>query len=217
MISEIIEASTTLTFIKDLESRFLYANHIFCKLLPITGVEEILGRNDSELPWKTGQGEYFMAMDQALIKTGKLPVYSQIANDKIIYGSKELVYSKEQQQQVIFGHFKIMPTIEFPTENILIKAITGNLNELFGNQRHFKISMPHPVNLSLREAQCLLLTIAGKTAQQIADKLCISKRTVEAHMLSARTKMDCDSKSEMIEKAICAGFLNFFNPIQAAI
>lgn len=54
--------------------------------------------------------------------------------------------------------------------------------------------------LTLRENQCLIELIKGKTAKEIAKKLHISCRTVESHLENVKGKLGCRNKSELIEK-----------------
>lgn len=55
--------------------------------------------------------------------------------------------------------------------------------------------------LSRREREVALLASRGNTAQEIADRLFVSKRTVESHLVSIYAKLDVESKSELIRRA----------------
>ena len=55
--------------------------------------------------------------------------------------------------------------------------------------------------LSRREREVALLTSRGETAQQIAEHLFLSKRTVESHLLSIYAKLGVGSKTELIRRA----------------
>lgn len=71
------------------------------------------------------------------------------------------------------------------------------------------ISLP----LTERQQICLFLLIRGKTAKNIASILNISIKTIEEHTAKIKQKMNCFSKSQLIEKAIDNGFL-FYIPQQ---
>lgn len=62
------------------------------------------------------------------------------------------------------------------------------------------------IHLSNRETLCLYYTIHGKTAKEIAKELSISYRTVEIHLAHIKEKLNCHSKSELIDKALSSGF-----------
>jgi two-component system, NarL family, response regulator NreC len=59
-----------------------------------------------------------------------------------------------------------------------------------------------PGGLSQREAEILGLVALGLTNQEIADKLFISVRTVEAHRTHIQQKMDFGSRSELVRYAL---------------
>jgi len=55
--------------------------------------------------------------------------------------------------------------------------------------------------LSRREREVALLASRGETASQIAGQLCVSKRTVESHLVSVYEKLGVASKTELILRA----------------
>lgn len=59
---------------------------------------------------------------------------------------------------------------------------------------------PYP-DLSKREKQCLLLSMQGMSAQGIGLQLALSRRTVESYLDHLKCKLNCTSKSELIQKA----------------
>ena len=61
--------------------------------------------------------------------------------------------------------------------------------------------------LSDREAEMLKLLATGMSNKQIAEKLCLSLRTVKAHMSNIFTKMNVASRSEALVEALKLGLL----------
>lgn len=59
--------------------------------------------------------------------------------------------------------------------------------------------------LTGREREILQLIAEGKTSQQIAEKLCISIRTVEKHRVNFRAKLGLSSQAELVRFAIQQG------------
>jgi Response regulator containing a CheY-like receiver domain and an HTH DNA-binding domain len=55
--------------------------------------------------------------------------------------------------------------------------------------------------LSRREREVALLASHGKTANEIAEQLYVSKRTVESHLVSIYAKLGVASKTELIRRA----------------
>lgn len=56
--------------------------------------------------------------------------------------------------------------------------------------------------LTKRQMDCLIHLIKGKTIKQIAQILQLSPRTIEHYLNAIRAKLDCDSRSQLIYKAI---------------
>ncbi|WP_181704297.1 helix-turn-helix transcriptional regulator [Chthonobacter albigriseus] len=62
-----------------------------------------------------------------------------------------------------------------------------------------------PGDLSARERKVLELTATGKTAQEIAELLNISQRTVHAHLQNAGEKLDASNKTQTVVEALRYG------------
>ena len=56
--------------------------------------------------------------------------------------------------------------------------------------------------LSNREKEIISYLIRGKTAREIADKLNLSKRTVEHYLENIKAKTQSESKSELVDKMV---------------
>ena len=57
-----------------------------------------------------------------------------------------------------------------------------------------------PGSLTRREREVARLAAHGRTARQIADRLCIGERTVEAHLGSVYAKLGVSSKLELVRR-----------------
>lgn len=68
-----------------------------------------------------------------------------------------------------------------------------------------KGSTPEP--LSAREREVLLVTSRGFSIKEIALRLCITERTVQAHLTSIYAKFGCRSKGEALLVALRYGIL----------
>ena len=61
------------------------------------------------------------------------------------------------------------------------------------------------IELSPREMECLFYTLGGRTAKEIAHTLDLSARTIEHYLDNLKTKLNCNSKSELRRKLIPGG------------
>ena len=64
----------------------------------------------------------------------------------------------------------------------------------------------HGIYLTYREAQCMLLFIRGKTVAKVAQQLALSPRTVEYYLNNIKDKVNCRTKSELIERIAQTAF-----------
>jgi two-component system, NarL family, response regulator NreC len=64
-----------------------------------------------------------------------------------------------------------------------------------------------PSGLSDREVEVLHLIALGHTNMEIAEKLCLSVRTVESHRANVQLKLDCSGRSELVRYAIDNGLV----------
>ena len=75
-----------------------------------------------------------------------------------------------------------------------------------------KLSAPPPneklQELSSREKEVLSLISEGKSAQDIARLLCISRNTVDSHRRNLMQKLKCDNLNELTRYAIREGIMN---------
>lgn len=69
--------------------------------------------------------------------------------------------------------------------------------------------------LSDREMEMLKLLATGMSNKEIAEKLCLSLRTVKAHMSNIFTKMNVASRSEALVEALRKGLLTLEDVKQA--
>ncbi|NRB10681.1 MAG: helix-turn-helix transcriptional regulator [Rickettsiaceae bacterium] len=87
--------------------------------------------------------------------------------------------------------------------NLLDKRFTSNLK----HKKYILTSEFSPLSLTKKQKECLAWVIRGKTNKEIVYLMGISCRTVDEHIQKMKLKLDCNSKSQLIEKAIDSGFL----------
>ena len=90
------------------------------------------------------------------------------------------------------------------------ETLKAKLNALFdingdGEDKQFRFKAK--AELSTREAEIIQLCAYGMSAQQIADRLGLSRRTVEAHKSHIFEKLDIDSTADLVKYAYEAGLV----------
>lgn len=61
----------------------------------------------------------------------------------------------------------------------------------------FQVGNAQGIKLTQREVSCVSYLLQNKTAQETADLMNISRRTVESYLENIKIKLDCDTKSEL--------------------
>ena len=64
------------------------------------------------------------------------------------------------------------------------------------------------IKLTKRQSECLFFLLRGKTAKESAKILKICHRTVENYIDQLKLKFNCQTKSELISKALDQGYMN---------
>ncbi len=96
-----------------------------------------------------------------------------------------------------------------PEERLLIACpvnlmgdMAGKVNRLLDENEFMKRNFKNFAQLTRREKEILTLTASGDNNPTIADKLFISRHTVEQHRKNIYRKIDCKNFSELIRFAI---------------
>lgn len=79
-----------------------------------------------------------------------------------------------------------------------MKHLPTKANRLLKEKHFFNINKEKFENLSRREQEVLKLVAIGKNSRAIADKLCISKLTVNAHRKNIKRKLSISSGYEFV-------------------
>jgi len=124
-----------------------------------------------------------------------------------------IYYVKSMLQQGVLGYI-----LKSASEEILIQAIRViNKGDQFldplikSRLQHDKISIArqaaHGTVLTRREKDVLKLLAENFTSQEIADKLFLSKRTIDSHRLNLLLKLEVKNTAALIKKCIDMGLL----------
>jgi len=90
----------------------------------------------------------------------------------------------------------------------LMQLDVQHCTNIHQGKRSYTVGHFKQANLSKQEKTCLFFVIRGQSAQQIANQMNLSKRTVESYLDHVKVKLNCYTRSEMIEKAIDLGYVH---------
>ncbi len=88
-----------------------------------------------------------------------------------------------------------------------LKAKLNALFEINGDDEDRQYRIKAKADLSAREIEIIQLCANGMSAQQIADRLCLSRRTVEVHKSHIFEKLDLNTTADLVKYAYEAGLV----------
>ncbi len=158
---------------------------------------------DVQMPGQTGD-------ELAVIITGEYPMIKMIALTNL----DNVYYIKTMMRSGVHGYI-----LKTTREEILLEAI----RTVYGGDQYLEPVLKEKVLvdalqakkqgsaapiLSRREKEVLQYIAANLTSQQIADKLFVSKRTIDSHRLNLMLKLEVKNSAAMVKKALQMGLIN---------
>lgn len=205
--------------IKDVNSRFIVANETMATLTGYRCANEImeLRVRTEEFRCKTADmAEQLYAEDADIISQKKQAIFLGCTNfavgDKqVLYGTKTPILDANNEVIAIIDHF--MDITHSPLFNLSpILSSHGFFDSAGQSKEQFSYLITNSIekyNITDRQFDCIYYLLRGKPASKIGQLLNLSRRTIETHIDMLKRKLNCCSKSELIEKALDAGMLNY--------
>jgi DNA-binding CsgD family transcriptional regulator len=175
---------------------------------------EAIGKKESEHPFPISKAANIWAeQDRRVIqKNERLTIL-----DVHIYTNQETKtcitqkYPLKDENQKTIG----VLCIGFEIREPFLGGLVAELSKI-----HLKINpLEQPLSLSIeetdpyhllssRESECLFFLLRGKSATEIASIINLSKRTIEEYIVNVKKKMQCNTRSELIERCIHQGYIH---------
>ncbi len=111
---------------------------------------------------------------------------------KIVYKDVQSIILKDSTRDVLID--TIIKTYNGET---IVSDEIKNLISTYGN-----LDINTNVNLTEKEKLVLKLVVKGETSKAIAIEICVSERTVKAHLTNIYRKLNVNSRSEAVAMAI---------------
>lgn len=206
--------------IKNSDSTYKGINQLTANLLGFKNPSDIVGKTDYELPCAASQfASHYIAQDKKVFLTKKSLTTFDIQNYatgwKIFISTKNLLQNaSETDLSLIINCTDVSNTIFSRYYYNLFQIDAKKFGTKFYKSATYILNSDHcPLLLTKKQEQCLFFLIRGKSLKEIATILGISHRTVEDHIDSIKNKLQCQTKRELIEKAIDCGFLYYLPKI----
>ncbi len=205
--------------IKDLNSRFIVANNTMAKWTGFSNGYEVMDKHvkTEEFKCKTAAlAEIVYEEDNTVMHSQKQRQFlgfTEFADNKwyLLFGTKTPVIDDTGNTIAIIDQFTDITHNSF----INLSSIMDDhqfVQSKFIKEKQFSYTITDTIeqfDISKRQLECLYYLIRGKSSSEVGAILALSKRTVETHIENIKTKLNCKTKSQIIEKAISKGFLNF--------
>jgi LuxR family transcriptional regulator, quorum-sensing system regulator SolR len=117
------------------------------------------------------------------------------------------IIKKAEKQRIIVPQKNILQNIDFRVTSDkyrdFIQAISLSSYRLSGEYSY--------VTLTERESECIKFLFEGKTAKEIGNTLSLSQRTIETYIANIKSKVCCNTKSELLDILRKNGFAKYSN------
>lgn len=118
----------------------------------------------------------------------------------------EQILSEVLNKDYPFGFYGFIPR-KIVKSGAKQKKMTGKRKE---DMKIYALGTNYPhLYLTQREAECMLNLINGRTISATATALALSSRTVEFYVNNMKKKLDCRTKSDLIEKILKTDFMRY--------
>lgn len=213
--NKIFDALPILVYAKNISGHYIFENKahndFYAKQIP----DGFLGLKDSDLNLDANI-DCWVEHDKEARKGYKYYQIDFVCDDSqkqyTILTYKQNLIDVKSDETCIIGYAQIL---NLPTAYLL------QANEFSGISKNSRIkivteceystrinSLKHLGKLTHKESEILFYLLHGKTTKQIAELLTRSPRTVESHVISIKTKWQCNYLYDVLEQAYNMGLVN---------
>lgn len=214
-----MDTSSNLYLIKDANSSILVANDIAANYLGYNCPDDMMGKSikAENYPCDTHElAPLFYLEDKHVLLTKKqysFLCYTRFADNNwhMMYGTKTPILDSNGEAIGLMDNY--MDVTQNPFFNfsylLLNEEILSTMQKSRGQFTHRITASIEELDITDRQLECLYFAMCGKNSNEIAETLQLSKRTIESHMENLKKKLNCKSKTTLIELALHKGLLNY--------
>lgn len=210
-----LDQSNDAIYLMDTNQKFIYFNKRTLEMSGYRSEDSMLETQyfDMRCPAAIG-AKNFTQEDQLVINKNRpiqfLGYYSYYGDEWVLLlGSKTPIYEKGKLTAVL-SHFTPINNPRLLNLPVILPCENETKHNKFIQQtlNYTVMDRFEDHDLSERESECLFYLLRGYAARSVGELLGISPKTVEFHIAKIKIKMQCKTKSELIEKALHLGLGN---------
>lgn len=205
-----------LVTLKDLQSRVIAINSTLAQLLGLRADTPVAGRYEFELaPCLRLAGAAFRAQDEVTLQQRRgrfidILAYGDGRPRAILSEKVCLLDSTGAPRALLFQGVDITSRVFGHVNARLSAHVHAARSGDAAMSQSYALDPPAPEHaLTPREEECLFFLLRGHTARSMAALLHLSVRTIEGYLDQLKDRFHCDSKADLIERAIAAGYASF--------
>ncbi|SMY34874.1 Transcriptional activator protein ExaE [Photobacterium malacitanum] len=192
---------------KDLNSAFVYVNEEYSKIIGLKSPQECIGLTDFDMPYLSKKyAKIFQQQDLQVIESEKqlriLDIHPYADGNWRAHLFTKIALRNANNK--IIG--TLFSGIELKNTSLLEIGHWICRSDSAKQQDKDKNNQSPTISLNTRESEVLFLLLYGKKPQYISKTLQLAVKTVENYVVRLREKFDANSKGELIELALDAGF-----------
>lgn len=187
-------------YCKDKNGKYLELNDLFVYTSSMSRAGDIIGKTDKDMPWDK-EAPLMMGNDKKIIYQEESGIFIENA---YCFGN-QIRYFLSHKLPLLNRAGKKIGTIgaSFLLDDIHIVSDWLKKSGFAFNVDPAKLlTAKKERELTQRQIDCLVCLVKGMSVKQIAKQLELSPKTVEHYLAAIRKKLHCNSRYELISKAL---------------
>lgn len=200
MKEQVLDNLNLYIWAKDKNYRYLYCNEHYAMAAGLDSPKQIEGKSDDDMPW-SHLADFFRAGDYGVLqgntRINAVEVSETINNVKDILVTENKLLNTSGEEVGIVGSF-----IDITGKQLIKKA---GYYDAFNKRYYLGEEDFAGTYLTGREIVVFKRLLLGYTAQQIAQSLKLSPKTIEGYIENIKNKLQAKSRGEVVSTAIQFG------------
>lgn len=208
----LIDSLPYICFKRDPDSRFSYVSKPILNWGLFNSLDEIIGKSDFDMPWHTKADQYIEEDQLALKGKSQFLLHSlpRLDGSALLHFCHKTPLYNDKRKVIGVGGVGFELTFENYKNIYSTLGLAGLHFSNFMTQDQSKQTEYIYKNISFtkRQAQIISFWLQGYSAKVTANKLNLTKRTIEFYLTRIKEKLECKNKQELIKKSFELGFID---------